>query len=267
MHSSMNRRQFIKTSAAAGAAMIYGRLPPKYTKSHVLTLSFDDGFKKSFYRITEIHQEYGLLACLNVIATGHLKEYPIQDDWIKKDMLGDFDDWNTLKSQGHEVMPHTWQHLNLTKIPLEQAKQNIDKCLSFFAENLEGYQANETVYNFAYNASTPELDNYVLERVPALRTGGWLVLKDSMANPLPIASPISLGCWGHGPDYCDQYIDQEVNKFLTSEGDWLILNLHGLDGEGWGPLSTNYLDSLLKRLVKIDHLGVLPTAEVLKKFS
>lgn len=267
MHQPLNRRQFIKTSTAAGAAMIYGQLPPKYAKTHVLTLSFDDGFKKSFHRIAEIHEAHGLRACFNVIATGHLEEYPIQDDWIKKDILGDFDDWNTLKSQGHEVMPHTWRHLNLTKIPLEQAKENINKCLDYFAEHLENYQSSEAVYNFAYNASTPELDNYVLQRVPAVRTGGWLVLTDKMANPLPVASPISLGCWGHGPDYCDQYVEQEVNKFLESSGGWLILNLHGLDGEGWGPVSTNYLDTLLKRLTKIDYLEVLPTGQVLKKFA
>lgn len=267
MHASINRRQFIKTSAAAGAAVVYGRLPPEYAKTHVLTLSFDDGFKKSFHRIAEIHEAHGLRACLNVIATGHLKEYPIQDDWIKKGILGDFDDWNTLKSQGHEVMPHTWRHLNLTKIPLEEAKQNIDKCLRFFVENLEGYQPTEAVYNFAYNASTPELDNYLLQRVPAVRTGGWLVLKDSVTNPLPVSSPASLGCWSKGPDLCDQYVEQEVNKFLKSSGGWLILNLHGLDDEGWGPISTTYLDKLLKRLTKVDYLAVLPTGEVLKKFA
>ncbi len=30
--------------------------------SHMLTLSFDDGFKKSFYRIAEIYEQYGLQA-------------------------------------------------------------------------------------------------------------------------------------------------------------------------------------------------------------
>ena len=47
-------------------------------------------------------------------------------------------------------------------------------------------------------------------------------------------------------------VESEINKFLEEPGGWLILNLHGLDNEGWGPVSTNYLDGLLKRLVDIE---------------
>ena len=59
--------------------------------------------------------------------------------------------------------------------------------------------------------------------------------------------------------------EDEIQKFLASPGGWLILNLHGLDNEGWGPVSTEYLDNLLSRMVKIDYLDVLPTGEVFKK--
>jgi len=264
----MNRRHFLKTSIAASSVLAYGRLPATFSASHVLTLSFDDGFKKSFYRTAEIHEEYGLQACLNVIATGHLPSFKAEAQWIPQNSLGNFHDWNNLKGRGHEVMPHTWEHLNLTEVPLAQAKRNIDKCLDYFEKHLDNYQASEAVYNFAYNASTPELDDYVLQRVPAVRTGGWLVLKNSPVNDLPVPStPISLGCWGHGPDNCDQYVEQEVNKFIESSGGWLILNLHGLDEEGWGPVSTNYLDGLLQRLTKIDYVDILPTGQVLKQFN
>jgi len=40
------------------------------TKPHVVTLSFDDGFKKSSVRTAEIFEKHGLHACINVIATG-----------------------------------------------------------------------------------------------------------------------------------------------------------------------------------------------------
>lgn len=107
-----------------------------------------------------------------------------------------------------------------------------------------------------------------MTKVSAIRTDGWLVLKDSMVIALPIQElPLRLGCWGHGPDFCDDYVEQEVNKFLAGEGGWLILNLHGLDEEGWGPVSTTYLDNLLSRLVKIDFLAVRPTGEIVKQLS
>ena len=89
-----------------------------------------------------------------------------------------------------------------------------------------------------------------------------------MVNALAVNElPLRLGCWGHGPDFCDAYIEQEVNKFLAGEGGWLILNLHGLDEEGWAPVSTVYLDKLLKRLVKIDFLAVEPTGAVVKRLA
>ena len=266
MIKTMKRRNFIKTSTLAGAGMAFGNFTFPTSKSHILSLSFDDGFKKSFYRIAEIHEHYGLKACLNVIATGHFKSFHTEPKWIPQKLLGDFDDWNALKGRGHEIMPHTWEHLNLTEIPVDKAKENIDKCLAYFETHLEGYSAANAVYNFAYNASTTELEDYALEKVRAVRTGGWLVLKDTLVNPIPVAAIAArLGCWGHGPDFCDDYVEQEVNKFLKSDGGWLILNLHGLDEEGWGPIRSEYLDNLLKRLIKADYLEVLPTGEVLNR--
>jgi len=263
----MNRRQFIGSAGLLSLGFVSGDFADK-GKTHFITLSFDDGFKKSFYRIAEIHEEYGLSACLNVIATGHLPSFTAEPKWIPKGSLGDFNDWNKLKSRGHEVMPHTWDHANLTEIPVEEAKQKIDLCFDYFEKNLDGYYPSRAVYNFAYNASTPELDQHALRRSRAVRTGGWLVLKDTMLNVLPHPEErTALGCWGYGPGLCDAYIEETINKFLSGSGGWLILNLHGLDNEGWGPVSTIYLDGLLKRLVKVSYLDVLPAGAILSKKS
>ena len=183
----MQRRNFIKTSGFAALGFSLASFSQD-SKTHILSLSFDDGFKKSFYRIAEIHENYGLKACLNVIATGHFKDFNTDPKWMPQKILGNFDDWNILKNRGHEIMPHTWKHLNLTKIPMAQAKANIDKCLDYFEKHLVGYKSSEAVYNFAYNASTPELEDYALQRVRAVRTGGWLVLKDAKINLIPASA-------------------------------------------------------------------------------
>ena len=60
----MNRRQFVQCAASVTKA------PPATGKTHIATLSFDDGFGKSFYKIADIYEGFGLRACLNVIATG-----------------------------------------------------------------------------------------------------------------------------------------------------------------------------------------------------
>lgn len=68
-----------------------------------------------------------------------------------------------------------------------------------------------------------------------------------------------------GPDNIDNWVEQQVNDFLESEGGWLVLNVHGLDDEGWGPMSTSFLRSLISRLVTVEKLEILPAGEVLKR--
>lgn len=262
----MKRRSFIRSTAAAGLAVGLGRCKWSDT-THILTLSFDDGFKESFYGIAEIHEEFGLQACLNVIASAHLEEWVSPDEY-QTTAVGDFDDWNVLKARGHEIMPHSWAHGNLTEMPLEEAKQRIDMCLDYFSGHLDGFETSRSVYNFAYNASTPELESYALAKVRAVRTGGRGVLGDEPANPFPTSEgPFRLGCWSYGPENADLWVEEQVNVFLEAQGGWLILNLHGLDGEGWGPVSSGYLRSLLERMVQVPTLEVLPAGVVIEKYT
>ncbi len=263
----MLRRKFIQ-DAAIGSLLLPLSKFKLIEKTHILSLAFDDGFKKSFYRAAEIHENYGLSASLNVIASGHFPDFKAVDQWILPELLGDFNDWNKLKARGHEVMPHTWEHKNLTKLPLEDSKERMTKCFDYFQNNLDGYEDSTAVYNFAFNASNPDLDAFGLERVRAVRTAAGLVLKDTILNPIPRHNnPVALGCWAHGPDNGDAFIEKEIINFLKGDGGWLIINLHGLDDEGWGPVSTAYLDSLLSRMVKVDTLDVLPLGAVLQKYK
>lgn len=263
----MKRRNFIKTTAFGSLAFGFMGFS-QAKKTHILTLSFDDGFKKSFYKIADIHEELGLKACLNIIASAHTWKKGGPNEY-HTDPVGDFNDWNTLQKRGHEIMPHSWTHDNLTEMSFDKAKENINKCLDYFTNHLEGFNASQAVYNFAYNASNRELEDFTLTKVKAVRTGGWNILGSStMDNPFPQnGGPVRLGCWSYGPDNADNWVEKEVNKFLNGSGGWLILNLHGLDEEGWGPVSSAYLEKLLKRLVTINYLDVLPAGIVLEKYA
>jgi peptidoglycan/xylan/chitin deacetylase (PgdA/CDA1 family) len=256
----MQRRSFVKTTILGSLAVGLS----SYTsmeKTHIITLSFDDGYKKSFYKIADIFEEYDLRSCLNVIASGHFPGFQSPSNSISPKLLGNFDDWNSLQRRGHEIMPHSWNHRNLTQLPLEQAKEDITKCLDYFEEHLEGFKTSNAVYNFAYNASTPELEKFALSNVRAIRTQ-----RNSPVNPISnLSQPVRLGCGSFGPGNAGHWVDQQVNEFFASSGGWLILNLHGLDDEGWGPISSKYLKDLLKRLIKIDFLEILAAAEVLKR--
>ncbi len=263
----MNRRKFVRTTSALSVTLGLNWL--KYfeeRKSHLITFSFDDGFKKSFLKAAEIHERYGTSGCFNVIASGHLPSFKAVDDWILPELLGDFETWNNLLARGHEVMPHTWEHLNLTKVSLEHAKENIDKCLEYFEDNLDAYENENAIFNYAFCASTPEIEKYTLSKVRAVRTGGWHFM-DGMANEIPSSKePVKLGCWTFGPKKIDKDIKREVDQFLKTDGGWLIFNVHGLDEEGWGPMSAKFYDKLLKRLTSMEKVAVLTPTQVFDKF-
>lgn len=253
----MKRRTFNKTIALGSLGLGLGVRFPQ--KSHILTLSFDDGFKKSFYKIAELYEAHGLSACFNVIASGHLPNFKAVDDWILPELMGDFEDWNALQARGHEIMPHSWKHFNLARQPFKKATKLIDKCLDYFETHLEGYSNEKAVFNFPFNASTSKLEAYLLDRVRAVRTFGKGAL-----NPIPLSNePVRLQCATSGPTRIDNWVGSQVDSFLAGEGGWLILNVHGLDDEGWGPISTGYLEALLKRLVEVENLAILPAGMVL----
>ena len=231
----------------------------KEKKLHIITLSFDDGFEKSSIKTAEIYEKYGLSACINVIGTAHLNNFHLPQFQNENNAVkfGDFHLWNDLKSRGHEIMPHGYDHKNLTRIPFDEAKESIMKCMDIFKESLNGFNAKESIYNFAYNASSPEIEKWLATKVRAFRTKGPAV------NPLPYQEQKKLTCIGHGPRNIDKHLDETINRFLEGQSGWLIYNTHGLDNEGWGPISSVFLDELIDKISKIETVKVLPVSSAL----
>ena len=262
---NQNRRTFLKaaTATAVGLALrgnAFGGEKTSQAKTHIVTLSFDDGFKKSSVRTAEICEKYKLSACINVIASAHLPEYQIADKYQEGVAKGDFGLWNELKARGHEIMPHGYKHANKRNLPLEQAKDLIRRCLDAFSKELKGFDAKQAVFNFPYNASTPELEAWLPTQVRAFRTGGGAI------NPWPHKGQARLTCSGSGPGNCEKALDREIERLLSRGSGWLIYNLHGLDDEGWGPIRAAYLNGLLGRLTAIESLDILPAGRALSKY-
>jgi peptidoglycan/xylan/chitin deacetylase (PgdA/CDA1 family) len=227
-------------------------------KRHVLTLSFDDGFVDSFTRVAAIYEKFGLSACLNVIATGHLIDPATIDEWHAGFPKGDFALWNQLKARRHEVMPHGYRHANKARMPFEEAKDLILKCLDVFSKNLDGFDAKQAVFNFPYNASTPEIEAWLPTVVGAFRTGGGAL------QPLPGPNTVKVTSGGSGPGNCEDHLDQCVKDLLATESGWVVYNTHGLDQEGWGPIRASYLEERLAAWTQIPSLAILPTGAALR---
>jgi peptidoglycan/xylan/chitin deacetylase (PgdA/CDA1 family) len=262
--NTLNRRSLLKYGGTAIAASILpGMLSAKNGKNitHVYSLSFDDGFRGSFEKVAEIYEKYKLKACFNVIATAHERNFQAPDEYQAKGTYGDFDLWNDLKKRGHEIMPHTYRHENLTKIPFEEAKGLMNRCFEYFQENLDGYKQEEAIYNFAFNASNQALEDWLSEKVLAFRTSGPVV------NMLPHEGQKKLTCISYGPDNADKFLKEQTDAFLKNPQGWFIFNTHGLNGEGWGPISSGFLDELIDDLSKKHNVAVLPVGLALKKYA
>lgn len=260
-----SRREFIRLAGLGTAFLAVPDILVSCEKeskppTHIISLSYDDGFEKSSNLTAEIYEKYDLSACFNVIAAAHTKSFEIPDPYHAW-QVGDFELWNELQARGHEIMPHGYQHANLTQIPLAEAEALILRCLDVFSEKLDDFRAEEAIFNFPYNASNSDLEEFLEPLVRAVRTGG------SAVNELPDRDRFRLTCTSFGPENIDAHLEHTISRFLELPSGWLIYNTHGLDDEGWGPLSSSYLDELLSKLVQLDHVSVLPVGQALLKYG
>lgn len=223
---------------------------------YIVSLSFDDGFEKSNLKIAEIYEKFGLSACFNVLAREEADGEKV-DDPYHNSPKGDFKLWNELQGRGHELMPHGLIHHNLAHMPLADAQRSINRCLEIFKQELENFQAREAVYNFAYNASTTEIEAWLPSLVKAFRTGGAGI------NPLPHRGQVRLTTSAYGPENCEWHLNEQIDRLLAQPSGWLIYNTHGLDDEGWGPIRAEYLEGLLERLSGTERVTVLPVGRAL----
>jgi peptidoglycan/xylan/chitin deacetylase (PgdA/CDA1 family) len=222
---------------------------------HIITLSFDDGFRKSNLAIADIYERFGLSACFNVLAATGQESHEERSKYPGP--RGDFVLWNELQARGHEVMPHGYNHTDKAKLPLAEAQGLILHCLDIFADRLDGFEAKQAVFNFPYNSSTPQLEAWLPSVVKAFRSRG------PMINPLPHPGMVHLGTGGYGPDNCEAHLDRQIEDLLSRPSGWLVYNTHGLDEEGWGPIGSTYLERLLARLVEVPTVKVMPAGRVL----
>jgi peptidoglycan/xylan/chitin deacetylase (PgdA/CDA1 family) len=258
---TVSRREILRAAGISAVSLpLASRLamaqPTGQTKTHFVTLSFDDGFKKSSFRTAEIFEKHKLSACINVIATAHLPGFVLPNEYHRWP-VGDFGLWNELQSRGHEIMPHGYKHANKREVSLAIAKDLIHRCLDYFSKHLKGFEAKQAVFNFPFNASTPAVEEWLAGEVMAFRTGGPAI------NPVPHRDQSKLTCTSFGPDNIDAHLTVEIEKLLAQPSGWLIYNTHGLDDEGWGPLSASVLDRLLARLVAMPHVSVVPVGRAL----
>lgn len=224
-----------------------------------LSLDFDDGFLRSCRKVADIFEGHGLRAAFNVLADpdGFLDDAPGYPDHGR----GRFDDWNALQTRGHNINPHGWDHHDLSQMPHDEAVAKLERCLNAFAQGLQGFDAKRCLYAFAYDRSTPALEAWLTERCLGVRAHG------APYNVIPAPGVRKVSTAGWGPDDVEAALERGFEKFLHQPEGWMLCGLHGLDGEGWGPISGAWLDGILGRLKKEKDLTLAPGSTVLAQLA
>ena len=157
--------------------------------------------------------------------------------------VGDFGLWNELQSRGHEIMPHGYKHANKRELPLAECKISFAAASTYFSKQLEGISIRRRRCSiFRSMRRRRQSKSGLPSQVLAFRTGGPAV------NALPHRGQSKLTCTNFGPGNTDAHLIGEIDKWLAQPSGWFIYNTHGLDDEGYGPLSASVLDKLLGRL-------------------
>ena len=222
---------------------------------HIISLVFDDGFLDSTLRTAQLFESYGLRANFNVCANAKHREavrYHTE--------CGDFDLWNELQARGHEIMPHGYEHENYSELSFDEGKDHIDRCLAIFDQRLDGFDRSKAIFHFPYNTSTPQIEAYLDTQVRAYRAIG------DFYNPPATQNTKKLTVNGAGSgDNIDAHLTETIDAFLAQDQfHWLLYNTHGLDQEGWGPVSTECLDQLLAQWSANPNVEILSPGAVLK---
>lgn len=208
----------------------------------IVSFCFDDGFLETAGKAWALFAARRLAATYCVLAAPELA----RDPYIASSRVADWGFWREAAAAGHEVAPHGWAHEHLGQIPPEAALSSIDRALDAFRLELPGFSPAEAVFHLAYLTAPAEVLTALSARVLAVRRG----MGGAGLNPTgPRAPGEGVDCITFG-DPAEAQLAARVERFLAREHGWLVLVLHGLDGEGWGPVSSAGLERIVDRLLE-----------------
>jgi peptidoglycan/xylan/chitin deacetylase (PgdA/CDA1 family) len=211
--------------------------------THVASLCFDDGFRRTTSGVADFLERRGLHACFAVLAAPQMSS----DLFLKG---AEFADWGLLRdmrARGHEIAPHGWAHERLSDLSCLEATASIDRTLATFERELPGFNPAGTMFHLPYLAAPACVRDHLRTRTMAIRLarggGGLNRIRDAQASGL-------VDCITFGPDAVDERILSAARAFIDGPGGWQVFVLHGLDNEGWGPISAAGFERLLDLLQK-----------------
>lgn len=223
-----------------------------------ISFCFDDGFRASADKIQRLFGQRSRSACFCALAAPELAD----DPFIRAVPIADWAYWRDAIAAGHEVAPHGYSHEYLGKLSFAAACDSVQRTLDVFEQELPGFDARDNLYHLAYLSAPAE----VVQWIGARTLGARMALGAAGRNDLTAWRPgSSIDCTTFAPPDADAVALQRIERFIQHEDGWLVLVFHGLDGEGWGTVSS---DALARMLDDIERAGIdiAPPNRVLQRF-
>jgi hypothetical protein len=221
----------------------------------VVSFCFDDGLRESTFRTARLFEDRGVLATFCVLAQPSASEDPAHTHA----RFADWDDLRALRLSGHDIAPHGWAHERLGDMSFEAAQAGLARMFGKLEAELPGFDVAAAVFHAAYLQMPPDLSEWVLSRVRAIRVacgrGGRNGMPADAHNRL-------IDCVTFGPSGVLEGCERSLDDFMRGDDPWQVLVLHGLDGEGWGAISESDLARLVDRVAH-DGLAIRSVAQVL----
>ena len=224
--------------------------------SRVVSFCFDDGFRASAEKIRAIFEARRVGATFCALAAPELA----QDPFICGAAIADWGYWRDAVSAGHEVAPHGWAHERLSELPPAEARHSIERTLDAFRQEMPGFEARDQIFHLAYLTAPDLVVGHLAAQVLGVRRR---VGRDGLNSRDGQVRGGDVDCITFG-DGADDLVTQRLARFVANELGWLVLVLHGLDGEGWGPVRAATLERALDDLLAAS-VEVRPAGEVMRE--
>ncbi len=211
-------------------------------KRFAVSFSSDDGFLKSTETFMTLFDQYNFKATFNLVTSWITPmKSSIGDSYNQDCSHGTWTNWKTVIKKGHEIGSHSMTHPHLPDLSPEDLKRELLYSKRRISKRLD-YHGHKTLalpYNHLSFDVRNEIARYYIAAREGTRTG-----KINIPNETDLMAVRSW--WPLSHTGLDEIIDM-INQAREERG-WLVIGLHGMNGEGWHPITTQKMSGVLDYL-------------------
>ena len=228
-----------------------------------LSFTFDDGLFTGATKIRRLLESHGMRGCFYVV-TGWVgsEGQRIRDPLNVGRDHGTWDAWREFHRAGHEIGSHSESHLDPTSRQARWLPWRLRHELQRSSDELQRQLgARPASLAMPYGVATRRSEAIARQTYRTCRLSSGRPCYNEMGQ----INWWRLAAWGPGSKVSAPTICRAVDEI--PDGQWLILNFHSLDDEGWMPISSAAFEELLGFVSRQPSVSVVTPSQMAAEFS